>query len=214
MTISEWAIVFLACAGGALSPGPSLAVVMRHASASARAGVVCAWAHASGVAVYATLAVTGIALLIAAHPVLRQMLWLVAGLWLIQLARVIWRERAAVLSRSQAQGAAARDGFAMAMANPKVMLFFVALFAAAIPQDVSHAGRMLAVFTAFAVDGLWYSLVSGFLQIRRLNRYLRQHLSALAIFSAAILMLFGLAALLRVVVVLFMPIGPDLTIVE
>lgn len=198
MTISEWLVVFLACLGGALSPGPSLAVVIRHASRSAHGGVLCAWAHASGVAVYATLAVTGIAVLIAAHPLLRLALWLVAGLWLIRLASLTWAERNGVLADAQAQGAAARDGFAMAMANPKVMLFFVALFAATVPQDASHAGRVLAVFTAFAVDGLWYSLVSGVLQFGALKRYLQKHLSALARLSAGILFLFGMLALLRV----------------
>ncbi len=200
MTISEWAVVLLACAGGALSPGPSLAVVIRHASLSARGGVMCAWAHASGVAVYATLAVTGIAVLIAAHPLLRLALWLAAGLWLIRLASLTWAERNRVLADAHAQGAATRDGFAMAMANPKVMLFFVALFAATVPQDASHAGRAVAVFTAFAVDGLWYSLVSWILQFGVLKRHLQKYLSALARFSAGILFLFGMLALLRVAV--------------
>lgn len=198
MSLNEWLLVMLACTAGAVSPGPSLLLVLRHALVSSRAGLVCSWAHACGVALYASAAITGLALLIAASPFLMQLIWLVSSVWLSFLALQSWRAPDQVLMPKAAIGTAARDGLFMALANPKVMLFFVALFSAAVPAQVSEAGRVQAVGTAFVVDGLWYSAISLGLRHQTLKNVLQNKQRLLNRFSACILWLFAAAALGRV----------------
>lgn len=198
MSASEWMVVVLACLAGAVSPGPSLAVVMRHAVVSPQAGLTSAWSHALGVAIYASCAVSGVALIFTLHAWMALLVWGLAGVWLTYLGMLSWRERATAVELTPSHRAAARDGFGMALGNPKVMVFFLALFSVAVPQDVSNLGRVVAVLTAFAIDGLWYSVVTGVFQVTRIREPLRRHASVLARLSAGVLWLFGLAALVRV----------------
>ena len=49
MTLSAWLSLALVCVLGAMSPGPSLAIVVRHSVTSGiRAGVICASGNATG----------------------------------------------------------------------------------------------------------------------------------------------------------------------
>ena len=86
MTFTSWLTVVSVCLLGAMSPGPSLAVVLRQTFSHGRkAGVVTAIAHGLGFGLYALLCVSGIAVVIIASPVLFTGLqWLGAGflLWL------------------------------------------------------------------------------------------------------------------------------------
>lgn len=198
MNGAEWVLVVLACIAGAVSPGPSLMLVMRHALVSPRAGLICAWAHACGVAVYAGIAVTGLALLLSAQGWIMTLLWALSALWLFYLALASWRSDMSVSERAPPRHRAARDGLIMALANPKVMVFFMALFAAAIPADAGPTERGLAVLVAFMVDGLWYALVSAGLQFGPLKNTLLGQLGLLSRLSAVILAGFGAVALLKV----------------
>ncbi|HKI74867.1 MAG TPA: LysE family transporter, partial [Pseudomonadales bacterium] len=65
MTLAVWLSACVVCALGAMSPGPSLAVVIRNTvSNGGREGVATAWAHAVGVGLYALATTFGLAALI------------------------------------------------------------------------------------------------------------------------------------------------------
>nr|WP_315981148.1 LysE family transporter [Aliamphritea spongicola] len=60
MSLLTWLSLVAVCCLGAMSPGPSLAVVLRHAlSNSTRHAVVAALSHAIGVAMWAMLTIWG-----------------------------------------------------------------------------------------------------------------------------------------------------------
>lgn len=86
MTIASWLTVVSVCLLGAMSPGPSLAVVLKQTLNSGRkAGLITAVAHGLGFGMYALLSVSGIAVVITTSPFLFTGLqWLGAGflLWL------------------------------------------------------------------------------------------------------------------------------------
>ena len=61
MTLATWFSLLAICCLGAMSPGPSLAVVLRHTISNGRAhGMVTAISHAAGVAIWALLTVWGL----------------------------------------------------------------------------------------------------------------------------------------------------------
>ena len=69
MNWSAWLPLALVCLLGAMSPGPSLAVVARHAlRGGARAGIVCAVAHGIGILLWALLMANGLGLLLIEQP--------------------------------------------------------------------------------------------------------------------------------------------------
>ena len=73
MTWSAWLPLALVCLLGAMSPGPSLAVVARHAfRGGVGDGIVCAMAHGVGILLWALLMANGLGVLLTeqAHLVL------------------------------------------------------------------------------------------------------------------------------------------------
>lgn len=92
MDLQAWAQIALVCALGAMSPGPSLAVIVRNATAGGRRqGVMAALGHGLGITVYAFAAVTGLALVLLAWPPLHQVaVWAGAAL-LAAIGLALWR---------------------------------------------------------------------------------------------------------------------------
>ena len=75
MTITTWLSLVAICCLGAMSPGPSLAVVLRHTISNGRThGIVTAVSHAAGVALWALLTIWGLALLVVEWPLVYRLL--------------------------------------------------------------------------------------------------------------------------------------------
>src|SRR5690554_5754777 len=76
------------CAMGAMSPGPSLALVLRHTLGGGRApGVAAGLSHALGVGFYALLTVWGLGALIVRQPALFQVITWGGAAYLAWLGR-------------------------------------------------------------------------------------------------------------------------------
>lgn len=165
MTPGVWLSVATVCALGAASPGPSLAVVVRHALGASRAqGVACALAHAAGVGVYALLTAAGLAAVLAAHPGLYRAVALAGAAYLAWLGLGALRAGGAGDAGAQATraglGGAMRDGFVMALLNPKIAVFFLALFSQFVHPDSGALDTAILWATATVIDGAWYSFVA------------------------------------------------------
>lgn len=165
MPFTLWLSLAAVCAMGAMSPGPSLALVLRHTLGGGRLpGVAAALAHAMGVGLYALLTVWGLGALIARHPLLFQVITWAGAAYLAWLG--VKALRAGQASALQASGVAttqvqaARDGMLVALGNPKLILFFVALLSQFVSPDMSAAAKALIVATAMVIDGGWYVLVA------------------------------------------------------
>ncbi|MFC3282858.1 LysE family translocator [Litchfieldella rifensis] len=165
MPFSLWLSLAAVCAMGAMSPGPSLALVLRHTLGGGRLpGVAAALSHALGVGLYALLTVWGLGALIARQPLLFQFItWVGAaylawlGIKALRAGRVAtWQASGVITSRAQA----AREGMLVALGNPKLILFFVALLSQFVSPEMSLAAKTLIVATAMVIDGGWYVLVA------------------------------------------------------
>lgn len=178
MALHDWLLLAGICALAAMTPGASLAVVTRHTlHGGHRGGLLAAASHTVGIALWAVATVTGMAALFHRHPELEQLLSLCGAAFLLFMAMQSWRagkqpdansaDRAAVLH------GAARDGFVVAFVNPKVALFFLALFSQFISSELSQAGRLQMVATSVLIDGGWYALVALVLGRSRLLPWLR-----------------------------------------
>ena len=84
--LSFWATVFTACLFGAMSPGPSLAVVVNHTLATGRlAGSYAAISHGLGIGTYALITAFGLSAVIEQNPVIFEATQLVGCLFLLYL---------------------------------------------------------------------------------------------------------------------------------
>ncbi|TDO02498.1 MULTISPECIES: LysE family translocator [Halomonas] len=165
MPLSLWLSLAAVCAMGAMSPGPSLALVLRHTLGGGRLpGVTAALAHALGVGFHALLTVWGLGALIVRFPLLFQAITWGGAAYLAWLGiKALRAGRASALdtvAASTSRRQAAREGVLVALSNPKLILFFIALLSQFVTPEMSLAAKTLVVLTAMVIDGGWYVLVA------------------------------------------------------
>lgn len=200
MALEAWLSLALLCVLGAMTPGPSLAVVLGSTLRGGRAsGLAAALAHGLAVGLYAVLTVAGLAALLTASRTLFALLQLAAAGYLVYLARGALRHRAAMTTANgntlshEGPGIAARDGFMIAFLNPKLAVFMLALFAPFITADQGLGARAILVLTIGSIDALWYSAVvlvmvrTGLLSVLERNAVYVERLYAALLLALAVL---------------------------
>ncbi|TGD74730.1 LysE family translocator [Mangrovimicrobium sediminis] len=201
MEIAQWLVLLGVCTLGAMSPGPSLAVVTSHTLAGGRShGVAAALAHGSGVALYAALTVLGLTAALTARPGLFLVVQWIGAAYLAYLGCRLLLARAATgeadTDTAPTARSPVREGFLVAFLNPKLAIFMLAVFSQFLSEGAGLAQKAVMVATAGAVDGLWYTLVALGLSHPRLQHRLRRQ-------AALIDRLFGLALLALAVALLW-----------
>lgn len=159
--------VLLAAGGvfflGAISPGPSLMVVLRNTMIGGRRqGVMCALGHGLGFGLYAGMAVFGLIVLLEEAPTVFTALQLVGCGLLGWYGWSMWNANHEALfhdeDASTAQGFA--EGFAIAFFNPKIALFLVAVLAQVLQPDMNLLSKTAVGLLGMTIDTLWYLLVA------------------------------------------------------
>ncbi|WP_281645155.1 LysE family translocator [Parendozoicomonas sp. Alg238-R29] len=168
MPLTEWFPIFTVCLLGAISPGPSLAVVLRNTMNGSRLhGVATGVSHSMGIAFYALIVTTGISVLITETPLAFRFITWGGALYLAWLAINAFKASADITQGGEANktaeltiAGAARQGFLISFLNPKIAVFFLALFSQFVKPGAEWVQQEIIVLTATAVDGIWYSLVA------------------------------------------------------
>ncbi len=173
MDFLSWLQVLTICVLGAMSPGPSLAVVLRNTiSGGKRQGVLTGIGHGLGIYFYAGLVVTGLAVALAAAPQVELALsygGIVLLVWLGYSSLTSSGETPQEVNVSGRSGFI--SGFLIAFLNPKIAVFFLAVFSPFLRLEAAGLERAILALTAGTVDTLWYVLVALFLSGSVLTRY-------------------------------------------
>lgn len=163
MSIFEWLTLAGLCWLGAASPGPSLAVVVDQTLKGGRAqGVYTAIAHGAGVGSYALLAALGLALTLQQAPMLFDGLRWLGALFLLFLA---YKSITAPADFGGAQADVSLKegvvtGFLAAFLNPKLAIFFLAVYTQFIDVDSLLTQKLGMAAVSAGVDALWYIAVA------------------------------------------------------
>ena len=165
MEFHLWLSLVLICVLGALSPGPSLALVIKNTiHGGAKQGYATAISHGLGVAIYAGACIAGLGVLIVNSPVLFQFLQYGGAAFLVYLGvKALLAKKPSTNDDNQAVDINVngwRDGFLIAFLNPKLAIFFIALFSQFIDANASIEQKMIMVSTVGLIDGIWYCLVT------------------------------------------------------
>ena len=185
MPLSLWLSMSAICILGAMSPGPSLAVVVQNTLAGGRTqGVVTAISHGVGIIIWALLTAGGIGLLITQQPALFDGMRYSGAILLVYLGIRSLRSTANTTEALHTVATAAcatpvRDGFAIAIMNPKIALFFLALFSQFVRPEAGMGEKVIMALTAGVIDALWYALVALVLSHSAILERLRARARAL-----------------------------------
>lgn len=198
MDIITWLSLIAICVMGAISPGPSLAVILRVSiSQSPLHGVVAALAHGLGIGFWAFLTLQGLALLIEQHQTAFSILTLLGGLYLVWLGIKSIRyagksEETKIEAIKSSYWESVRDGLMIALMNPKAALFFLALFSQLIDAEMTALIKIQVWATVVTIDSGWYVLVALLLAGGPVLSWLRRNLIWVDRTMGVLLMMIGL----------------------
>ena len=164
----------------AMSPGPSFITVSRTALASGRSvGLASAFACGFGVLPWAIAAILGIVIVFNQAPWLYAALKAAGGLYLLYLAVTVWRHARSPIEVGdaiprQTLSQAFAQTFLVQITNPKVAVFFSAIFVSVLPPNPPLWTMVAILAIVFANEAAWYSIVAlGLSAARPRALYLR-----------------------------------------
>ena len=156
----------LVCAMGAMSPGPSLAVVLRNTISGGRTqGIMTGIGHGIGFSIYAMIAVTSLsAILIADETKFALLQWagVIVLIWLSY--NMLTHQPSDNPKEHQSSGRRGFvEGFMISFLNPKILVFLVAVFSQFIDPEMKDRDRVTMAVIAGIIDTTWYVLVAAVL---------------------------------------------------
>ncbi len=169
MEPGAWAALATVFMLGAMSPGPSLAVVLRNTvSGGRRQGISTGIGHGMGFGIYAFLSAFGIATALSANENVEYFLrWGVIAilLWLgYNFIRHAFSDNSPNPGHEESggpsEGAGFVQGFSIAILNPKIMAWMLALYAPFIEAESSLETLIGMGLLGMAIDGSWYVSVA------------------------------------------------------
>jgi threonine/homoserine/homoserine lactone efflux protein len=141
-------------------------VILKNTLSGGRTeGVKTAIGHGLGVGLYALATALGLSVVLSEVPLFFRAVQLLGALFLCYLGiKAFQGDRGiAVLSQTESESAPAlhgfRSGFFIAFLNPKLALFFVALFSQFVSPDTLLVAKLIMALTAAGIDTIWYLLV-------------------------------------------------------
>ena len=166
MELTSWLALAAICVMGAISPGPSLALIIRNTVQGGQGhGVATALGHGFGVGIYALITALGLAILITQTPLLFDVIRYGGAAFLAWLGVKALRAKPAKGEASEEvhqlrgrQGAF--EGFMVAFLNPQLAVFFIALFSQFVHADTGWREGGIMMLTAGGIDAVWYVLVA------------------------------------------------------
>ena len=152
-------IVFLV---GAISPGPSLLTVTRNTiSKGIKGGIATAIGHGLGFGVYCFVIMNLFKIVLSSFPNIIFFLQ-IAGLLLLIYFSIIFlstkpSDKKEIITFDKRSFT---EGFLIAIINPKIFIWMIAIFSPFINSNISLSDIILISILGTTIDGSWYLIVA------------------------------------------------------
>ena len=189
------------CVLGAISPGPSLAVVIKNTIQGGRKqGVLTGIGHGLGLGMYAFISVLGISSLITDNKQLFIMLQIMGSFFLIFLAsKMIFNrsKRELIKFDKKETSKGFLEGFMISFLNPKILMFFTAVFSQFMADDLTLVDKIIMATVAGAIDITWYVFVAIILAETKVLNTLERRSIYIDKITGYILLILGILMLIK-----------------
>jgi threonine/homoserine/homoserine lactone efflux protein len=118
--------------------------------------------HGLGIAVYATMAVFGLGLILQTNQslfVIIQVLGLVF-LFFLGVLFIFQKQSDEIINENQNQINSFFQGFLIAVINPKILIWFTAIYSQFISIEANLNFNIILISTASIIDATWYIIIS------------------------------------------------------
>ena len=163
MTFFLWSQFAIMCLLGAMSPGPSLALIIRNSiNFNRTSGIVASIAHGLGICLYATVTVIVLEFILRNSELIFFVIQICGSLFLIILGLifVFKKNNENQIETYQINSSSFTQGFVIAIINPKILIWFIAIYSQFIDINASLLNKTILVLTPSIIDAIWYSLVA------------------------------------------------------
>ena len=195
MTLIFWLQFAAVCVAGAMSPGPSLALVIRNSTKFSRiAGLMTAIGHGLGMGIYAVFAVTGLVIVITTNEYLFQLIQILGICFLLYfgIQFILQKSNEIIIDDKQKNINSFIQGFSISILNPKILIWFAAIFSQFVSVNGTFTSNSILVLTASIIDCIWYVIVALVVTSYGLNNFFQKRIDIVQKISGFILVLIGI----------------------
>ena len=204
MDLDDWLSLALVCTFGALSPGPSLIVILAITNSYGRnSGLVASSGHGLAVFCYALLSASGLSFIIIYYSNLYFLFQLCGALFLVYLAFRILRQELYLKEKFKIEIGDEKikykflEGFLLAILNPKIAIFFIALFSQFLAEGQTFITHFTMASLAGVIDILYYFCAVFFTSTNRIQKILLNYGKSVNLIFASILLILALSLIIN-----------------
>ena len=157
--------VFLVCSLGAMSPGPSWVLIINNALFKGKiSGYITSIGHGLGIATYALIANLSIGVIIQSNIFFFNFIKILSIIFLIYLGYKSLTTKTINIQEKKLTGKfqSFLEGFSLAILNPKVLIWFIAIYSQFMSPNNELVFNFILIITAGIVDMSWYCLLVFF----------------------------------------------------
>ena len=201
MTFFLWSQFAIVCLLGAMSPGPSLALIIRNSiNFNRMSGIVASIAHGLGICLYATVTVIVLEFILRNSEIFFFVIQICGSLFLIILGLVFVfkKNNENQIETYQINSSSFTQGFIIAIINPKILIWFTAIYSQFIDVNATFLNKTILVLTPSIIDAIWYSLVAilvtgyGLKEILNKKKFIIQKIIGVLLILIALSLIYSL----------------------
>ena len=163
MTFLLFIQITFVCLLGAMSPGPSMMVVINNAIFKNKFnGILTALGHGFGIGIYAFFAVVGVGLILKTNTMVFNSLKLLSIIFLFYLGiQAMMKKDQIEFNKNNIKGGLRSflQGLSISILNPKIFIWFIAIYSQFMSLNNGYFFNISLVLIASIVDALWYLLL-------------------------------------------------------
>ena len=162
MNFFTWSQLALVCLLGAMSPGPSLALIIRNSINYNRfSGILSSIGHGIGIGIYAFVTVILLEFILQNSERIYFFIQICGSIFLLILGFVfIIKKNNNETDTYKINSNSFFQGFTIAIINPKILVWFIALYSQFININANIVDKTILILTPSIIDTIWYCLVA------------------------------------------------------
>ncbi len=195
--------IFTVCILGAISPGPSMVVVINNAIFKNRYhGILTSIGHGLGIGIYALFAVLGIAIIIQTNIFFFNTIKIISIIFLIYLGlKSITSKNKLEFDKKELRGGLMSffQGLSISLLNPKIFIWFVAIYSQFMSLENDLIFNTYLVLTAGLVDASWYIILTFLVTSKATLEVVKRKSILLQKAVGSIFILIGILLLIQII---------------
>ena len=188
------------CIVGAMSPGPSMALIIRNSIKFGRvSGLLSSIGHAIGIGIYAAISIAGLQLILISNIIIFNTIQFCGSIFLLILGILFLKKSGERFSIEDDQKSLNSffQGFAISILNPKILIWFAAIFSQFIEVSSTGLTKFMMVFIASSIDGIWYIMLTIIVTSFGLKKLIESNTKTIQNISGLVLILISLIILYK-----------------